>query len=124
KPAAVPRSPARPAGTGESRRRGVGRIELRSLGDPALRSLTLQEEGVTIVVINTQHPLFIERRGDVWYQLETAAREIYAPLEGTTVGEYERHVNQVMLLALGIRRRRRAPRGEQTRLALGSSSTK
>lgn len=123
KSARVPRSPARPAGREESRRRGVGRIELRSLGDPALRSLTFHEEGATVVVINTQHPLFVERRGDVWYQLETAAREIYAQLDGTTVREYERHVNQVMLLALGIRRRRRAPRGQQTRLPLGSSTT-
>ncbi|MFZ0215960.1 MAG: ATP-binding protein [Candidatus Dormiibacterota bacterium] len=113
-----PRSPERTAASGERRRRGVGRIELRSLGDPAIRSLTLQEEGVTVIVINTQHPLFVERKGDVWYQLETAAREVTSSLEGLSLAEYERQVNQVLLLALGIRARRRTRRGEQPELRL------
>jgi len=88
----------------------VGRIELRSLGDPAVRSLTLEEDGTTVIVINTQHPLFNERRGDVWYQLETAAREITSHLDGISLAEYERQVNQVILLALGLRRRRQRRR--------------
>lgn len=101
-----------------TRRRAVGRIELRGLGDPSIRSLTLEEEGTTVVVINTQHPLFLERRGDVWYQLETAAREITSQAEGLSVAEYERQVNQVVLLALGIRGRRRHRRTRQPTLRL------
>jgi hypothetical protein len=104
-PSPTPPSPALSGPT--SRYRGVGRIELRSLGDPAIRSLTLEEDGTTVIVINTQHPLFNERRGDVWYQLETAAREITSHVEGISLSEYERQVNQVILLALGLRRRRR-----------------
>jgi hypothetical protein len=123
RPPRTPRSPERPGAGEQRRRRGVGRIELRSLGDHAVRSLTIQEQGETVIVINTQHPLFVERKGDVWYQLETAAREIYARVEGTGVGEYERQVNQVMLLALGIRRRRRAARGKQGQLRLLGAPT-
>lgn len=120
-PEREPRPPERPADTGERRRRGVGRIELRALGDPSVRSLRLEEEGVTVIVINTQHPLFLERKGDVWYQLEVAAREIYAHLEGLNVDEYEHLVNQVMLLALGLRQRRRSDRKVQMDLLTGGT---
>ncbi|MBO0744209.1 MAG: ATP-binding protein [Candidatus Dormibacteraeota bacterium] len=114
---AAPPSPPPPE-TGAKRRRGVGRIELRALGDPGIRSLTLEEDGTTVIVINTQHPLFNERRGDVWYQLETAAREITGQVEGISLAEYERQVNQVILLALGIRGRRRRRRTRQPTLRL------
>lgn len=115
-PAPAPPSP--PGSVSTTRRRGVGRIELRSLGDPAIRSLTLEEDGTTVIVINSQHPLFNERRGDVWYQLETAAREITGRVEGISVTEYERQVNQVVLLALGLRRRRRQRQTRQPTLRL------
>jgi hypothetical protein len=60
-----------------------------------------------VIVINTRHPLFLERKGDTWYQLETAAREVFALQEGASVSEYERQVNEVVLLALDLRARRR-----------------
>lgn len=117
-----PPAPAQPSPTppesATRRRRGVGRIELRALGDPGIRSLTLEEDGTTVIVINTQHPLFNERRGDVWYQLETAAREVTSQVEGISLAEYERQVNQVVLLALGIRGRRRRGRTRQPTLRL------
>lgn len=97
----------------------MGRIDLRALGDHSVRSLLAEEpDGAQVIVINTQHPLFVERKGDVWYQLETAAREIYAHLEGVSIDEYERSVNRVLLLALGIRARRRTPAGQQPDLGL------
>lgn len=115
----LPRSPGPAATPGVRRRGGVGRIELRALGDHSMRSLLAEEpDGAQVIVINTQHPLFVERKGDVWYQLETAAREIYAHLEGVSIDEYERCVNRVLLLALGIRARRRTPAGQQPDLGL------
>lgn len=118
----LPRSPGPAAPPGEGRRRGVGRIELRALGDHSVRSMSVEEpDGAQVIVINTQHPLFVERKGDVWYQLETAAREIYAQVEGVSIDEYERCVNRVMVLALGIRTRRRTPAGQQADLGLFAS---
>jgi hypothetical protein len=100
------------------RRPGFGRIALRPL-DRALRSQTVVEDGVRVIVINTRHPLFLERRGDTWYQLETAARELFATVEGISVTDYERRVNEVVTLALGLRtRRRRAARARQVSLSL------
>ena len=52
--------------------------------------MTVLEDGVRTVVINNRYPLFLERRGDVWYQLETAAREICKAAEATSVAEYEK----------------------------------
>jgi hypothetical protein len=75
--------------------------------DPAIRSQTVIEHEVTTVVINSRHPLFLKRGGDIWYQLETAAREVFKSLEGASVGEYERRVNEVVLLAFQLRARRR-----------------
>jgi hypothetical protein len=100
----------RAAGTPPGGRPRPGRIVLRPL-DRATRSRTVEEDGVRLIVINTRHPLFEERRGDTWYQLETAAREVFATLEGVTVAEYERRVDEVVLLALDLRRRRRRPAG-------------
>ncbi len=70
------------------------------------------------VVINSSHPLFNERKGDTWYQLETAAREICRDAEPTDVAEFERRVNQLLLTAfkLKARRPRRARRDRQLRL--------
>jgi hypothetical protein len=100
------------------RRPGFGRIALRPL-DRAVRSQTVEEDGVRVIVINTRHPLFLERRGDTWYQLETAARELFAAVEGASVADYERQVNEVVTLALELRtRRRRAARARQGSLAL------
>jgi hypothetical protein len=62
------------------------------------------------VVINSQHPLFRERKGDIWYQLETAAGEICKAIEGVTIPEYERRVNEIVLLAFRLRGRRRKAR--------------
>jgi len=65
--------------------------------------------------------LFIERRGDVWYQLETAAREICRAAESANVADYEKRVNDIVLTALQLRasRRRRRPAGRQLRLVEG-----
>jgi len=65
------------------------------------------EHEVTTVVINSRHPLFLKRSGDIWYQLETAAREVFKSMEGASASEYERRVNEVILLAFQLRPRRR-----------------
>jgi len=104
----------------EARKRGFGVIAIRPL-DPRVRSMTVLEDGVRTVVINSRYPLFIERRGDVWYQLETAAREICKAAESANVAEYEKRVNDIVLTALQLRasRRRRRPAGRQLRLVEG-----
>ena len=103
----------------DARRRGFGIIAVRPL-DPRVRSMTVLEDGVRTVVINSRYPLFIERRGDVWYQLETAAREICKAAEATSVAEYEKRVNEIVLTALQLRAsRRRRPAGRQLRLVQG-----
>ena len=68
---------------------------------------------VTTVVINSRHPLFLKRGGDIWYQLETAAREVFKSLEGASIVEYERRVNEVILLAFRLRARRREARSRK-----------
>jgi hypothetical protein len=79
--------------------------------------MTALEDGVRTVVINSRYPLFIERRGDVWYQLETAVREVCMAAEMGSVAEYEKRVNDIMLTALRLRSaRRRRPAGRQLRL--------
>jgi Histidine kinase-, DNA gyrase B-, and HSP90-like ATPase len=114
----APRSPGPPASPGQTRRAGFGRIVLRPL-ERSRRSQTVVEDGVRLIVINTRHPLFIERKGDTWYQLETAAREVFALQEGASVAEYERQVNEVVMLAVDLRARRRRgarPRTSQLKL--------
>jgi hypothetical protein len=101
----TPRAPARLPAENEPKRRGFGHIVVRPL-DPSIRSQTVIEHEVTTVVINSRHPLFMKRGGDIWYQLETAAREVFKSLEGASVGEYERRVNEVVLLAFQLRARR------------------
>jgi hypothetical protein len=107
-PEAQPGAPEAPSQAG-ARRRGFGDIVIRPLG-PAIRSQTVIEDGIKVVVLNSQHPLFRERRGDIWYQLETAASEICKSIEGVTVAEYERRVNEIVLLAFRLRGRRRKAR--------------
>ena len=101
-----PRAAARPPAMNEAKRRGFGQIVVRPL-DPSIRSQTLIEHEETTVVINSRHPLFVKRGGDMWYQLETAAREVFRSQDGASVGDYERRVNEVVLLAFQLRARRR-----------------
>jgi hypothetical protein len=84
-------------------------IVMMRLGS-AIRSQTVIEDGIKVVVLNSQHPLFRERKGDIWYQLETAASEICKSIEGVSVAEYERRVNEIVLLAFRLRGRRRKAR--------------
>jgi hypothetical protein len=58
------------------------------------------EHEVTTVVINSRHPLFLKRGGDIWYQLETAAREVFKSMEGASASDYERRVNEVNLMGM------------------------
>lgn len=107
-------NPARAVTPQEGRSKGFGVIAVRAL-DPKIRSMTVLEDGVRTVVINSRYPLFVQRRGDVWYQLETAAREIFKG-EGS-VAEYEKRVSEIVLTALQLRSRRRRPvAGRQIRL--------
>jgi hypothetical protein len=112
-----PRAPARLPAENEQKRRGFGQIVVRPL-DPAIRSQTVIEDEVTTVVINSRHPLFLKRGGDIWYQLETAAREVFKSLEGASVGDYERRVNEVILLAFQLRARRRETRSRKATVQL------
>lgn len=117
-PAAPQQELAMPPVRPERRRSRFGRIVLRPL-DRATRSQTIEEDGARVIVINTRHPLFLERRGDTWYQLETAAREVFAGLEGASVAEYERRVNELVLRALDLRTGRRRPaRGRHRQMKL------
>ncbi len=107
-----PVGPARLPNENEQRRRGFGNVVVRPL-DQTIRSQTVIEDDVTTVVINSRHPLFLRRGGDIWYQLETAAREVFKSLDGASVGDYERRVNEVILLAFQIRARRRDARSRR-----------
>jgi hypothetical protein len=115
-------SVSRPVSEALSKRRGFGDIVIRPLG-PAIRSQTVIEEGVKVVVINSQHPLFRERKGDIWYQLETAASEICKSIEGVTLAEYERRVNEIVLLAFRLRLRRRKARTPAAQLKILEQGT-
>ena len=112
-PPAPPRLPT----ADEQKRRGFGQVVVRPL-DPAIRSQTVIEREVTTVVINSRHPLFLKRGGDIWYQLETAAREVFKSLEGASIGEYDRRVNEVILLAFQLRARRRQARSRRSEAQL------
>lgn len=107
-------------GTGGSGR-AIGEIVIRSL-DPRLRSAMVVEDGVRRVVINARYPLYEVRKGDLWYQLETALREVCVTIPEATVPEFERRVNELMLVSLALaerrRRRRRVPRGTQVSAGL------
>jgi histidine kinase/DNA gyrase B/HSP90-like ATPase len=107
-----PPGPGRLPAANEQQRRGFGQVVVRPL-DPAIRSQTVVEKEITTVVINSRHPLFVKRGGDMWYQLETAAREVFKSLEGASVADYERRVNEVVLLAFQLRARRRDARSRK-----------
>lgn len=101
--------PVRRGGPGSGRRSGVGEVVIRSL-DPRLRSAMEEEDGVRRVVINSRYPLYEVRKGDLWYQLETALREVCVTIPEATVPEFERRVNELMLVSLGLAERRRRTR--------------
>jgi hypothetical protein len=109
---ATPRSP-RSGGSGAGR--GAAEVVVRAL-DPRLRSAMVVEDGVRRVVINSRYPLFEVRKGDLWYQLETALREVCVTIPEATVPEFERKVNELMLVSIGLtERRRRAKRTSAAR---------
>jgi hypothetical protein len=114
RPDAVPTAPpARTGGPGRGGRSGVGEIVIRAL-DPRMRSAMVVEDGVRQVVINSRYPLYEVRKGDLWYQLETALREVCVTIPEATVPEFERRVNELMVVSLGLAERRRR-RGRRTR---------
>jgi hypothetical protein len=96
----------KPASEGGATHRGFGDIVIRPLG-PAIRSQTVVQDGVKTIVLNSQHPLFRARKGDIWYQLETAAGEVCKSIEGVTLAEYERRVNEIILVAFRLREHRK-----------------
>ena len=104
----LPRAPRR---TGAGSGRGVAEVVVRAL-DSRLRSAMVVEDGVRRIVINSRYPLYEVRRGDLWYQLETALREVCVTIPEATVPEFERKVNELMLvsLSLTVRPKRRKPR--------------
>lgn len=107
-----------PGRDGAGARRGAAEIVIRSL-DPRLRSAMVVEDGVRRVVINARYPLYEVRKGDLWYQLETALREVCLTIPEATVPEFERKVNELMLVSVGLaerRRRRPVPRTRQAPL--------
>jgi hypothetical protein len=105
---AQPRLPREGAagGAGTARRRGAAEVVVRQL-DPRLRSALVEEDGVRRVVINSAFPLYEVRRGDLWYQLETALREVCVTIPEATVPEFERKVNELMVVSLALAERRR-----------------
>jgi hypothetical protein len=62
----------------------------------------LSGDGIRRVVINSAYPLYEVRRGDLWYQLETALREVCVTIPEATVPEFERKVNELMLVSLSL----------------------
>ncbi|MEJ7749060.1 MAG: ATP-binding protein [Candidatus Limnocylindrales bacterium] len=102
-PQPMPRPP-REAGSG--RGRGAAEVVVRAL-DPRLRSAMVVEDGVRRVVINSRYPLYEVRRGDLWYQLETALREVCVTIPEATIPEFERKVNELMVVSLALTERRR-----------------
>lgn len=101
--------PVRRVGSGRGNRSGVGEVVIRAL-DPRLRSAMVVEDGVRRVVINSRYPLYEVRKGDLWYQLETALREVCVTIPEATVPEFERKVNELMLVSLSLAERRRRKR--------------
>ena len=89
----------------------MAEVVVRAL-DSRLRSAMVVEDGVRRIVINSRYPLYEVRRGDLWYQLETALREVCVTIPEATVPEFERKVNELMLvsLSLTVRPKRRKPR--------------
>jgi hypothetical protein len=90
--------------------------------DPRLRSALVEEDGIRRVVINSAYPLYEVRRGDLWYQLETALREVCVTIPEATVPEFERRVNELMLVSLALAERRR--RGSRKGVAAATADRK
>lgn len=117
--AETPATPATPAEPAQPRRgggSGVGEVVIRAV-DPRLRSAMVVEDGIRRVVINSRYPLFEVRKGDLWYQLETALREVCLTIPEATVPEFERKVNELMLVSLSLAGRR--PRRPRATAAVG-----
>ncbi len=104
-----PPAPRPPRTGGMGSGRGVAEVVVRAL-DPRLRSAMVVEDGVRRIVINSRYPLFEVRKGDLWYQLETALREVCVTIPEATVPEFERKVNELMLVSLSLTGRRRRTR--------------
>ena len=113
-PRTRPRQGGAGGGPGPGRRRGAAEVVVRRL-DPRLRSALVEEDGVRRVVINSAYPLYEVRRGDLWYQLETALREVCVTIPEATVPEFERKVNELMLVSLALAERRRRPTARAAR---------
>jgi hypothetical protein len=115
--APAPRSPRQ---TGGGTGRGVAEVVVRAL-DPRLRSAMVVEDGVRRIVINSRYPLYEVRRGDLWYQLGTALREVCVTIPEATVPEFERKVNELMLVSLSLAgRRKRRRSGPAVRQSKGA----
>ena len=61
-------------------------------------------------MINSRYQLYEVRKGDLWYQLETALREVCVAIPEATVPEFERRVNELMLVSLSLTNRRKRAR--------------
>ena len=101
-----PRPPTVRPSAGSGAGRGIAEVVVRAL-DSRLRSAMVVEDGVRRVVINSRYPLYEVRKGDLWYQLETALREVCVTIPEATVPEFERKVNELMLVSLSLTRPRR-----------------
>jgi hypothetical protein len=101
--------PAPPKPRGGGSRRGFGDVVIRAL-DPRIRSAYVVEDGIRRVVINSRYQLYEVRKGDLWYQLETALREVCVAIPEATVPEFERRVNELMLVSLSLTNRRKRMR--------------
>jgi hypothetical protein len=113
----APRVPASQGERPPGKRRGFGSIRIAAL-DPAIRSRLVVEDGTSWIIVNSRYPLFLERGGDVLYQVETAAREICRTVEGLTVAEYEHRIEELLNVVFQLRRPRRgrAVAGRQLKL--------
>ncbi|HVA87251.1 MAG TPA: ATP-binding protein [Candidatus Saccharimonadales bacterium] len=97
---------------GPGNARTVAEVVVRAL-DPRLRSAMVVEDGARRVIINSRYPLFEVRKGDLWYQLETALREVCVTIPEATVPEFERKVNELMVVSLALTGRRRRSRNKR-----------
>ena len=77
----------------------------------------VEEDGIRRIVINSRYPLYDLRSGDLWYQLETALREVCVTIPEATVPEFEHKVNELMLVSLSLTERRHTRRRAAPRTA-------
>lgn len=97
-----PRTPPPPDAVGNLRRKGDAiDWDVRPL-DPRIRSATESQNGRVEIVINNRYPLYLERKGDLPYMLETGLLEEMKPSddEERPVGEYHEEVCQALYEAL------------------------